>query len=81
MVQLAHHGIWASIEKIYEVVDADVLIWPSNSNGAKQWIEDSSVRAAIKPAKDIYLPGASNITIEFPYVFKNNKAEFISNHT
>lgn len=81
IVQLAHHGIWASIDKLYTYIDADVLIWPSNASNAKKWITDGAVRAAIAPVTDIYLPGPSSVKIEFPYVFKNNKAEFIAQHT
>lgn len=81
MVQLAHHGIWASVDRLYGYVDADVLFWPSNSANAKKWLTDGAVRAAIAPATDIYLPGPSSITIDFPYEFKYNKAEFIAEHT
>lgn len=81
IVQLAHHGIWASVDRLYGYIDADVLIWPSNSANAKEWITDGAVRAAIAPATDIYLPGPKSITIDFPYEFKYNKAEFIADHT
>jgi glyoxylase-like metal-dependent hydrolase (beta-lactamase superfamily II) len=81
MVQLAHHGMWASVDRLYDIVDADVLIWPSNSTAAKEWINDGAVRAALKPAIDVYLPGSKTITINFPYVFQNNKDKFIENHS
>jgi glyoxylase-like metal-dependent hydrolase (beta-lactamase superfamily II) len=80
-VQLAHHGMWASVDRLYDIVDADVLIWPSNSTAAKEWINDGAVRAALKPAIDVYLPGSKTITINFPYVFQNNKDKFIENHS
>lgn len=80
-VQLAHHGVWASYHRLYAYVDAEVLIWPSNSAGAKQWITDEAVVAALKPATDVYLPNYENIVIKFPYTNINNKDSFIANHS
>ena len=80
MVQLAHHGIWASTAALYNRVNAAVLLWPSNSPNAANWIDDSSVKAALAPARDVYLPNGSTITINFPYEFIDNKNEFIDKH-
>lgn len=78
MVQLAHHGIWASIDKLYDYVDAEVLIWPSNTAGAKDWITDAAVLAALAPARDVHIPGAKTVTIKFPYEFLDNKEEVLA---
>ena len=80
MVQLAHHGIWASAASLYGYIDAEVLLWPSNGAGASSWIDDSIVKAALEPARDIYLPDGSTITISFPYEFIDNKEEFINKY-
>lgn len=79
MVQLAHHGIWASIDRLYDYVDAEVLIWPSNTTGAKDWITDGAVLAALAPARDVHIPGAKTTTIKFPYEFLDNKEEVLAN--
>lgn len=81
MVQLAHHGIWASIDRLYGYIGAEVLLWPSNAAGANSWITDAAVVAALAPARDVYLPGPKTTTITFPYEFIDNKDEFIKGHT
>jgi hypothetical protein len=81
MVQLAHHGIWASAAVLYENIQAEVLLWPSNSAGATKWLSDNVVATALSYAKDVYLPGPKTTTIKFPYEFINNKEEFINKHT
>lgn len=83
MVQLAHHGQYASYYRVYDYAKADVLFWPSNSSSAKEQIVnvDEAVIAALSHATDVYLPGPNNITINFPYTFKNNKADFVANHS
>lgn len=78
MVQLAHHGIWASIDKLYGYVDAEVLVWPSNTTGAKDWITDAAVLAALAPARDVHIPGAKTTTIKFPYEFLDNKEDVLA---
>lgn len=81
MVQLAHHGIWASAAVLYDNIQAEVLLWPSNSAGATKWLTDSVVATALSYAKDVYLPGPKTTTIKFPYEIVNNKEEFINKHT
>ena len=81
MVQLAHHGIWASAAVLYDNIQAEVLLWPSNSAGATKWLTDSVVATALSYAKDEYLPGPKTTTIKFPYEIVNNKEEFINKHT
>ena len=78
MVQIAHHGMWASYSKLYRYINAPVLLWPSNLTNAKKWFNDSVVQTAIGIAKDVYLSGNTEDTvINFPYEIKHNKAEFL----
>ena len=79
MVQIAHHGMWASYSKLYRYINAPVLLWPSNLHGARHWFKDSVVQTAIGIAKDVYLAGNTEDTvINFPYEIKHNKAEFLT---
>ena len=79
MVQIAHHGMWASYSQLYRYINAPVLLWPSNLTNAKKWFKDSVVQTAIGIAKDVYLAGNTEDTvINFPYEIKHNKAEFLT---
>ena len=78
MVQIAHHGMWASYSKLYRYINAPVLLWPSNLTNAKKWFNDSVVQTAVGIAKDVYLSGNTEDTvITFPYEIKHNKADFL----
>lgn len=78
MVQIAHHGMWASYSQLYRYINAPVLLWPSNLPSAKKWFDDSVVQTAVGIAKDVYLSGnTEDAVLEFPYVIKHNKAEFL----
>ena len=78
MVQIAHHGMWASYPKLYKYINAPVLLWPSNLKGARHWFPDSVVQTAVGIAEDVYLAGNTQDTVlEFPYTIKHNKADFL----
>ncbi len=78
MVQIAHHGMWASYSKLYRYINAPVLLWPSNLTNAKKWFNDSVVQTAVGIAEDVYLSGnTENTVLSFPYEIKHNKAEFL----
>ena len=79
MVQIAHHGMWASYSQLYRYINAPVLLWPSNLTNARKWFKDSVVQTAVGIAKDVYLSGNTEDTvITFPYEIKHNKAEFLT---
>ena len=78
MVQIAHHGMWASYSQLYRYINAPVLLWPSNLTNAKKWFNDSVVQTTIGIAEDVYLSGNSEDTVlTFPYEIKHNKADFL----
>lgn len=78
MVQIAHHGMWASYSALYELINAPVLLWPSNLTNAKKWFNDSVVQTALGICEDVYLAGNTDDTVlELPYTLKHNKADFI----
>ena len=78
MVQIAHHGMWASYSQLYRYINAPVLLWPSNLTNAKKWFDDSVVQTALGIAKDVYLSGNTEDTVlTFPYKIKYNKADFL----
>ena len=78
MVQIAHHGMWASYSQLYRYIKAPVLLWPSNLTNAKKWFNDSVVQTSLGIADDVYLSGNTEDTVlEFPYKIKYNKADFI----
>lgn len=79
MVQIAHHGMWASYSQLYRYINAPVLLWPSNLTNAKKWFNDSVVQTALGIAEDVYLSGNTEDTVlTFPYEIKHNKAEFLT---
>jgi hypothetical protein len=78
MVQIAHHGMWASYSQLYRYINAPVLLWPSNLTNAKKWFDDSVVQTAVGIAEDVYLSGNTEDTVlTFPYEIKHNKADFL----
>ena len=78
MVQIAHHGMWASYSQLYRYINAPVLLWPSNLTNARRWFDDSVVQTAVGIADDVYLSGNNKDTvINFPYEIKHNKAKFL----
>lgn len=78
-VQIAHHGMWASYSSLYKLINAPVLLWPSNLPNAKKWFGDSVVQTALGIAEDVYLSGnTEDSVIEFPYKIKHNKNDFLN---
>ena len=78
IVQIAHHGMWASYSSLYRYINAPVLLWPSNLPNAKKWFNDSVVQTAVGIAKDVYLAGnTEDAVLEFPYKIKHNKSAFL----
>lgn len=79
MVQIAHHGMYAGYPNLYETIQAKVLIWPSNAKCLKQQRNDSTVKAALKYASDLYIVNASqNTTLNLPHTIKNNKQSVLN---
>lgn len=78
-VQIAHHGMWASYSSLYKLINAPVLLWPSNLPNVKKWFGDSVVQTALGIAEDVYLSGnTEDSVIEFPYKIKHNKNDFLN---
>ena len=78
MVQIAHHGMWASYSQLYKYINAPVLLWPSNLPNAKKWFNDSVVQTAVGIAEDVYLSGnTEDSVLTFPYEIKHNKSDFL----
>ena len=79
MVQIAHHGMYAGYPNLYETIQAKVLIWPSNAKCLKQQRNDSTVKAALKYASDLYIVNTSqNTTLNLPHTIKNNKQSVLN---
>lgn len=86
-VQVAHHGLWPSVESIYHSIAAEVVLVPAVLFRYKYDILDTrwdeQTEAILSYAKDLYTTCDEPIMIEFPYVFKNNKdaaVELIKNY-
>ncbi len=73
MVQIAHHGLWASYPSLYNCINAPVLLWPSQDYTVRDWINDEAVSAALSNAKDLYIAGTGLTTLSLPYTIQNNK--------
>ena len=82
MVQLAHHGMWASYLSLYKCADASVVLWPNTprgiQNGNSPWYNDSVVVGALEMAEDLYVSGTETVTIEIPHAPAHNKAEALA---
>ena len=86
MVTLAHHGVWVDTPKMYNTVKADVLLWPSNTESAKDFYHGQTtsysketIRAALNQAKDVYLARGTDTVLSLPYKTVGNKQSFINN--
>ena len=64
MVQIAHHGMWASHSSLYRLIAAPILIWPNNSEWADKWREDKAVATALSYAKEVYLANTCGATVK-----------------
>ena len=79
IVQIAHHGMWPSVESIYHDIAAKVVLVPNLYKYFKDYISDSRwvgvIDAALSYAKDLYVSGDKLMVHKLPYVFENNKEE------
>ena len=82
MVQIAHHGLWPSVESIYHDIKAEIVIVPARLSRYKYDISDSRWKAQttayLSYAKDLYTACDEPIMIELPYKFKNNKDAMVN---
>ena len=82
IVQVAHHGLWPSVESIYHDIAAEVVIVPARLARYKFDISDGrwdeQTEAFLSYAKDLYTACDEPIMIELPYVFKNNKDAMVA---
>ncbi|MBQ7376499.1 MAG: hypothetical protein IJW52_06410 [Clostridia bacterium] len=81
MVQLAHHGMAPSNSSLYQLVQADVLLWPSTYRHATERYKEFKgvIDVALSYAEDVYVSDADVRTVELPYVIQNNKEEEMAN--
>ena len=77
IVQLAHHGIYPGHASLYTKINAPVLLWPSNTENAKEQYSNDAVREALAKAKDVYLSKDTDVVLTLPYTPKNNKKDFL----
>ena len=79
IVQIAHHGMWPSVESIYHDIAGEVLLVPNLYKYFKNHITDSRwidvINAVLSYAKDLYVSGDKLMVHKLPYVFENNKEE------
>ena len=79
IVQIAHHGMWPSVESIYHDIAAKVVLVPNLYKYFKDYISDSRwvgvIDAALSYAKDLYVSGDKLMVHKLPYVIENNKEE------
>ena len=75
MVQLAHHGKAPSNSSLYDLVKAEVLLWPTNYAGAKGSLEQYSsvINTALSYANDLYISDTAVTMLPLPYETVNNK--------
>ncbi len=82
MVQLAHHGMWASYLSLYKCANADVVLWPNTvggiRNGNSPWYNDAVVVGALEMAEDLYVSGTVLTTVDIPHTLTHNKAEALA---
>ena len=77
ILQIAHHGIWPSVDSIYHSIQGETVLFPAIRKNAKEYIFDerwgTAMNAALKYAKDIYISGDSVDIIELPHTPTGNK--------
>ena len=82
MVQVAHHGLWPSVESIYHKIAAEVAIVPAKLSRYKDDINDAQwaaqTAAFLSYAKDLYTACDGPIMIELPHTFQNNKEQMVA---
>ncbi len=79
IVQIAHHGMWPSVESIYHDIAGEVILVPNLYKYFKNYISDSrwvaTIDVALSYAKDLYVSGDKLMIHKLPYIFENNKEE------
>ena len=87
VMQIAHHGQWPSVEEIYHLIRAEVVLYPavlrrlSGDLLDSRW--DDQCEAVFTYAKDLYVSGDEMQILSLPYTLQNNKdamIEFITNY-
>ena len=77
IVQIAHHGMWPSVESIYHDIAGKVVLVPNLCRYFKNHITDSRwaavIDVALSYAKDLYVSGDELMVHKLPYEFENNK--------
>ena len=77
ILQIAHHGVWPSVESIYHSIQGETVLFPATHANIKNDIFDTRwgavTNAALKYAKDIYVSGDRLEIIELPHVPVGNK--------
>lgn len=63
----------AGTESLYFYIGAPVLLWPTLPSVAVKWLADHPALSAIRQAKDIYIAGSENTTLQLPYELIKNK--------
>lgn len=86
MVTLAHHGVWDNTPELYNEINAKVVFWPNNTEGARMYYNKSStsearkaIVAALNNAKDVFLAKGTDTKLNLPYTPVGNKQSFINN--
>lgn len=82
MVQLAHHGMWASNMSLYDRAKASTVLFPNTKggiyNGGSSWYNDKVVVGTLAYASDLYVSGTVNSVIDIPHAPANNKEEVLA---
>ena len=84
IVTLAHHGVWVDTPEMYTAVGAKVLLWPSNTESAKDFYHGNTttyskkaIREALNQATDVFLARGTDTLLTLPYKTVGNKQNFI----
>ena len=84
IVTLAHHGVWVDTPEMYTAVGAKVLLWPSNTESAKDFYHGKTttyskkaIREALNQATDVFLARGTDTVLTLPYKTVGNKQNFI----
>ena len=85
IVTLAHHGVWDCTPKLYDLIKGKTLLWPSNTESARQYYgksETSEARkaivAALNNATDVFLAKGTDTKLMLPYTPVGNKNAFMN---
>ena len=86
IVTLAHHGVWDTTPLLYTLIQAKVLLWPNNTEGARMYYTNKSttsesrqsIQAALDEATDVFLAKGTDTKLNLPYTPIGNKQDFIN---